>query len=149
MNHSIRTRVGFPAWPCPSAAFSTAAWAWTFTLYGVTLAAGGWHRFPTGLAYGLRDIPHAPLIVGCLFVLAGLTSAVGQAYRHFRLRNLGLTTLIVLLLALAGAAAYAAASSPDAGPGIAIIYAGLALQLAILRRLKTRRVGGDRDAPDR
>ena len=122
----------------PSALFATQAYAWLSMFYGAVTMAGGMGRW-TGPAFlALRQIPGSTATVGVLFFLGGMLTYTGCISGHWRIRNTGIWLLIVLYLAFAGCLVYAAINDPHAPLGGIVIYAGISLQLMVLRRLRGR-----------
>jgi hypothetical protein len=123
----------------PEAAFATLAWGWIMAAYGLAVIVGDWVRLPDNYV-ALRVVPGGPYILGGLFLVFSGLLLLGQRMERCRLRNAGITGLIVLCLALVGMAVYALFTVPDSPPGPAVIWAGIALHLAVLQKLLPRRV---------
>ena len=120
----------------PSALFATQAWAWAAIVYGaVTIASGPQrHTGPTFVA--LNQVPGSPYIWGVLFIIAGATVKIGCSTARWKLRDTGIWLLTVMFLGFAGCFVFAAIVNPQAPIGGAVIYAAIALQLMVLRRLR-------------
>jgi hypothetical protein len=131
----------------PSALFSTQAWAWASVFYGVAITVGGPERW-TGTAFAaLRQVPGAPALFGCLFIIGGGVTYIGCRTGQWRTRNAGMWLLMILYLGFAGCFAFAAINDPRSSLGGVVIYAVISLQLMVLRRLRGKSPA--HDAKDR
>lgn len=124
----------------PEAAFATLAWGWILGFYGISVMIGDWARLPDNDT-ALRAVPGGPYVLGGLFVAFSALLIIGQRTERCRLRNTGVTGLVALCLGLAGLAVHAFFTVPDSPPGSAVLWGGIALQLAVLQKLLPRRVG--------
>ena len=120
----------------PSALFSTHAWAWAAIIYGGVTIIGGPGRW-TGPAFlALNQVPGSPYLWGVLFIAAGVTVKYGCSTQRWGVRDTGIWILTVMFLGFAGCFLYAGIVNPASPLGGVVIYAVIALQLMVLRRLR-------------